>query len=65
MEANPESLQPECLEAFLGAGGNRVSLGVQSLDDTALRLLDRVHDAELARRRAGQLRDTGSRSAST
>jgi oxygen-independent coproporphyrinogen-3 oxidase len=55
MEANPESLEPERLEAFLRAGGNRVSLGVQSLDDTALRLLGRVHDAALARRRATEL----------
>jgi putative oxygen-independent coproporphyrinogen III oxidase len=57
MEANPESLEPDRLDAFLGAGGNRVSLGIQSLDDGALRLLDRVHDAALARRRAGELRE--------
>lgn len=57
MEANPESLEPERLEAFLRGGGNRISLGIQSLDDTALRLLDRVHDASLARRRAGELRE--------
>ena len=57
MEANPESLEPDRLEAFLGGGGNRVSLGIQSLDDAALRLLDRVHDAALARRRAGELRE--------
>ena len=57
MEANPESLEPELLDGFLRGGGNRVSLGVQSLDDDALRLLDRVHDAALARRRARELRD--------
>lgn len=57
MEANPESLEPKRLEAFLREGGNRVSLGVQSLDDTALVLLDRAHDAALARRRAGELRE--------
>ncbi len=56
LEANPESLTPDRLEAFLRAGGSRVSLGVQSLDDRALRLLDRVHDAALARARAAELR---------
>ncbi len=57
MEANPESLEPERLDAFLRGGGNRVSLGIQSLDDTTLRLLDRAHDAALVRRRAGELRE--------
>jgi oxygen-independent coproporphyrinogen III oxidase len=57
MEANPESLEPARVETFLRHGGNRVSLGIQSLDDTALRLLGRVHDAALARRRAGELRE--------
>jgi oxygen-independent coproporphyrinogen-3 oxidase len=57
MEANPESLEPERLDAFLRGGGNRVSLGIQSLDDAALRLLDRAHDAALARHRAGELKE--------
>lgn len=57
MEANPESLSPERLDAFLSAGVNRISLGVQALDDTALRVLGRAHNAALARQRCGELRE--------
>jgi oxygen-independent coproporphyrinogen III oxidase len=56
LEANPESLAPERLDAILQAGANRVSLGVQSLDDAALRLLGRAHDAGVARQRCADLR---------
>lgn len=55
MEANPESLEPPRLDAFLRSGGNRVSLGVQALDDRMLGVLGRVHDAALACRRAREL----------
>ena len=57
LEANPTSVEAGRLAAFRQAGVNRASLGVQSLDDAALRLLGRQHSAaqavaglELARR---------------
>jgi len=45
LEANPTSVEAGKLAAFRGAGVNRASLGVQSLDDSALRFLGRRHDA--------------------
>ncbi len=49
LEANPTSVEAGRLRAFREAGVNRVSLGVQSLDDTVLRFLGRRHDAGEAR----------------
>jgi putative oxygen-independent coproporphyrinogen III oxidase len=48
LEANPDSADPEFLAAARRLGVNRLSLGVQSLDDTLLRRLGRVHDARQA-----------------
>jgi putative oxygen-independent coproporphyrinogen III oxidase len=45
LEANPTSVERARLEAFRQAGVNRVSLGVQALDEAALRLLGREHSA--------------------
>jgi putative oxygen-independent coproporphyrinogen III oxidase len=47
LEANP--LDAPRLEALAGAGVGRLSLGVQSFDDAALRFLKRDHDARTAR----------------
>jgi oxygen-independent coproporphyrinogen-3 oxidase len=44
LEANPNSAEAETFAGFAGAGVNRLSLGVQSLDDAALRFLGRGHD---------------------
>lgn len=52
-EANPESFTPAVAAAWREAGVNRVSLGVQSLDDSALRALGRRHDAAAARAALG------------
>lgn len=49
LEANPTSVEARRLAAFRAAGVNRVSLGVQSLEDAALRFLGRGHDAAEAR----------------
>ncbi len=48
LEANPTSVEAGRLAAFRQAGVNRVSLGVQSLDDAALRLLGREHSGRQA-----------------
>jgi oxygen-independent coproporphyrinogen-3 oxidase len=44
LEANPESVRPALLDAWAAAGVNRLSLGAQSFEPAALRLLGRVHD---------------------
>ena len=45
LEANPTSVEAERLADFRSAGVNRVSLGVQALDDEALGFLGRGHSA--------------------
>ena len=45
LEANPTSSEADHFSAMRAAGVNRVSLGVQALDDAALRLLGREHTA--------------------
>lgn len=50
LEANPTSVETERFRGYRAAGVNRVSLGVQALDDTALRALGREHDVAEALR---------------
>ena len=50
VEANPDDVTPDLISAWRDAGVNRLSLGVQSFDDDALRYLGRRHDAAAARR---------------
>jgi oxygen-independent coproporphyrinogen-3 oxidase len=45
LEANPSSVEASRFADLSAAGVNRVSLGLQSLDDGALRFLGRAHDA--------------------
>ncbi len=44
LEANPSSVEAARFAGFAAAGVNRVSLGLQALDDAALRALGRPHD---------------------
>jgi len=48
VECNPESVDRAKLAAYRVAGVNRISLGVQSLDDAILARLGRGHDAARA-----------------
>jgi len=48
LEANPTSVEAGRFEGFRAAGVNRLSLGVQALDDRALRFLGRGHDVDEA-----------------
>jgi putative oxygen-independent coproporphyrinogen III oxidase len=48
LEANPTSVEATRFRGFRAAGVNRVSLGVQALDDAALRQLGRQHTADEA-----------------
>lgn len=50
LEANPSSAEAARFAAFAGAGINRISIGVQALDDDALKFLGRAHGADEARR---------------
>jgi oxygen-independent coproporphyrinogen-3 oxidase len=43
LEANPTSAEAGRFSSFRAAGVNRISVGVQALDDAALRLLGRTH----------------------
>lgn len=47
-EANPESLTAELATALAKVGVTRVSLGVQTLDNTELTAIGRIHDADRA-----------------
>ncbi|MBI2909762.1 MAG: radical SAM family heme chaperone HemW [Chloroflexi bacterium] len=49
LEANPGTISPGLLAQLREAGVNRLSLGVQSFDDRALKLLGRIHSGEKAR----------------
>jgi putative oxygen-independent coproporphyrinogen III oxidase len=48
LEANPTSVEATRFKGYRDAGVNRVSLGVQALDDDALKSLGRTHTAEEA-----------------
>jgi len=48
LEANPSSVEAARFRGYRVAGVNRVSLGVQSLDDAELRKLGRLHTAKEA-----------------
>ena len=48
VEANPESITGQWLDGILEAGANRISIGVQSLDDGILRNLGRLHNTKQA-----------------
>ena len=45
LEANPNSVEAACFADLAKAGVNRISLGLQSFDDKALRFLGRAHSA--------------------
>jgi oxygen-independent coproporphyrinogen-3 oxidase len=48
LEANPTSVEATRFRGYRAAGVNRVSLGVQALDDVALKELGRLHSAREA-----------------
>ena len=50
LEANPTSIEIGRLKGFKAAGVNRVSIGIQALNDTDLRRLGRMHSSEEALR---------------
>ncbi|MHB8313720.1 MAG: radical SAM family heme chaperone HemW [Candidatus Dormibacteria bacterium] len=59
IEANPEGVTSERVRLWSGLGINRVSLGVQSLDDSTLSWLGRSHDADQAELALAAVRQAG------
>ena len=59
IEVNPGTVDRASLAAYRTLGFNRLSIGVQSFDPTALSFLGRIHSADDARRCIGDARDAG------
>lgn len=57
LEANPSSVEAERFRGYRSAGVNRVSLGVQALNDADLRFLGRLHNVEEALHAIGLARE--------
>ena len=53
LEANPGTVEAGRFRGYREAGVNRISLGIQSFDDSMLKALGRIHDGEEARRAIG------------
>lgn len=59
LEANPEGLTPDRLRDFRRAGVNRLSIGLQALEEGRLRWLGRAHGPEEGRRAVRAAREAG------
>jgi oxygen-independent coproporphyrinogen III oxidase len=64
MESNPDSLDTERIRAYISAGINRLSVGVQSFSGCSLKRLGRLHDSAGADRALEQAREAGIRNLS-
>jgi oxygen-independent coproporphyrinogen-3 oxidase len=64
VECNPESLDAAKARLFVALGATRLSIGIQALDDRALRLFGRVHDAAAGPRAYDAARSAGPRAVS-
>jgi oxygen-independent coproporphyrinogen-3 oxidase len=49
LEANPGTVEASRFKSYAQSGVNRISLGIQSFDDNALKALGRIHDGQQAR----------------
>lgn len=59
IECNPDDLTPEFLTQLKKLPFNRISMGVQSFNDTQLKRLGRRHNADKARQAVKNARDAG------
>lgn len=59
LECNPEDITAKQLESWLELGINRLSIGVQSLNDTELQLMNRNHHAEQSKKSVQLAVETG------
>jgi len=61
LESNPGTITDDKLKDFIASGVNRLSIGVQSLDDAELQFLGRKHDVKTAIHLIEQAQKTGIR----
>ena len=54
IEVNPETVTPQKAAELKALGLNRISMGVQSLNDSVLAAMGRVHDSDRARKQASE-----------
>lgn len=59
MEANPGTAEAQKFKHFRKSGINRLSIGVQSFNDDALKALGRIHNAEEAKAAVAMAKDAG------
>jgi putative oxygen-independent coproporphyrinogen III oxidase len=59
LETNPGTVEHGPFVGYARAGVNRISFGVQSFNDDALRRIGRIHDAAQAERAVKQAQDAG------
>lgn len=59
LEANPENVTSASMHEYAQAGVNRVSLGIQTLNDSLLKTLERTHNGEKAIQAVYDTRDAG------
>jgi oxygen-independent coproporphyrinogen-3 oxidase len=59
LEANPYEMEKKSLKDFRDAGINRLSLGVQSLEDSLLKILTREHTREEAINSINEAKEVG------
>jgi oxygen-independent coproporphyrinogen-3 oxidase len=59
LEANPGTFEQAKFAGFLEQGVNRLSIGVQSFDDTCLQALGRIHDSTQAKLAIGKAQALG------
>jgi oxygen-independent coproporphyrinogen-3 oxidase len=59
IEVNPDDVDSEQAIAWRAAGVNRISLGIQSFDDSVLAWMHRIHDASSAVNAFATLRESG------
>ena len=59
LETNPGTVNRKKVEQFVEAGINRISIGIQSFDNTDLKFLTRIHDSSLAEKTVFYAYDAG------
>jgi oxygen-independent coproporphyrinogen-3 oxidase len=59
LEANPDDLSTAKFRALRESGVNRLSIGIQSFDDTVLQFLNRAHNATSSYRCVEEARNSG------
>ena len=59
LECNPESISDDKMKGYRKSGINRISIGVQSLDDEILKIIGRIHDKKEVFEKGYVLKDLG------